>query len=127
VKHARVVAFDVADAHVKFARAHKIKLLDLEKVAASDVVILAVPVSAIPAPAQAIAPHIRGGALVMDVASVKIRPAKAMQKFLPKHADIICTHPLFGPQSAKDGLKGHKIVVSNIRGARGVRKAVFVV
>ncbi len=63
-------------------------------------------------------PMVKPGALVIDVASVKTGPAKLMQDILPAHADIIGTHPLFGPQSGKNGIEGLNIAVCSIRGDR---------
>ena len=37
----------------------------------------------------------------------------------------MATHPLFGPQSARNGIKGLKIAVCAIRGRRGPRVAAF--
>jgi prephenate dehydrogenase len=87
-------------------------------VAACDLVILAVPVPAIPDAIAALRPHLKAGAIVLDVGSVKIGPARAMQAALPEDVEIIGTHPLFGPQSARDGLAGLKIALCPIRGAK---------
>ena len=38
---------------------------------------------------------------------------------------VVATHPLFGPQSARDGIAGLKVAVCPIRGRRGARVAVF--
>ncbi len=88
----------------------------LAEVAACDVVILAMPVPQLSAVIAAINPHLRPGALVLDVGSVKVIPAETMLAELPDHVDIIGTHPMFGPQSARGGVKGLKIVICPIRG-----------
>jgi prephenate dehydrogenase len=44
---------------------------------------------------------------------------------LPDHVDIIATHPLFGPKSAREGVAGLKIAVCPIRGRRHLRVAAF--
>jgi prephenate dehydrogenase len=51
--------------------------------------------------------------IVFDVCSVKVRPVQLMQKYFPNN-QIIATHPVFGPQSAKAGLENLKIVIENI-------------
>ena len=66
-------------------------------------VVVAVPVAAMPAVFDAIAPHVRPGALVADVGSVKMLPTRWMLERLPGHVDLVATHPLFGPQSARAG------------------------
>jgi prephenate dehydrogenase len=98
---------------------------DTAQVAACDLVILAVPVPAIPAAIAALRPHLTAGAIVLDVGSVKIGPAQAMQEGLPENVEIIGTHPLFGPQSARDGLDGLKIALCPIRGRSAPRIAAF--
>lgn len=97
----------------------------LAAAASCPVVILAMPVGAIGETVRAIGPHLRPGVLVLDVGSVKMIPAEAMRHGLPAHADIVATHPLFGPQSARDGIRGLKIAVCPIRGRRGLRVAAF--
>ncbi|MFA5513821.1 MAG: prephenate dehydrogenase/arogenate dehydrogenase family protein [Sphaerochaetaceae bacterium] len=54
-------------------------------------------------------------ALIMDTCSVKEYPALIMEKYLKPTNKIIATHPMFGPDSAKNGLKGLPMVLSPIR------------
>ncbi|MBI3052275.1 prephenate dehydrogenase [Candidatus Woesearchaeota archaeon] len=70
----------------------------LEEAAASDIVLLCVHASSLEDAVRQIRPHVRKGALVMDVCSVKEYPAGVLRKGLPQ-ADLISTHPLFGPDS----------------------------
>jgi prephenate dehydrogenase len=113
-------------------------LTDLATAAACPVVVLAVPVGAMEATIAAIAPHLAPGALVIDVGSVKVLPMRRMAEGLPDYVRIVGTHPLFGPQSAANGLAGLRMAVcpaNDLRAARRVaawcRKAlglrVFVV
>lgn len=102
-----------------------VTLRPLAEVAACDIVILATPVPALGAVIAAINPHLRPGALVLDVGSVKVEPARIMLAELPPHVDIVGTHPMFGPQSARGGVKGLKIVICPIRGARARPIAAF--
>jgi prephenate dehydrogenase len=97
----------------------------LQDAAGRDVVVVAVPVVAMPEIFKAIAPHLTPGALVVDVGSVKTLPSQWMVEFLPDHVDLVATHPLFGPQSAKTGLAGLRLVVCPIRGERHERLAAF--
>ncbi|WP_293575774.1 prephenate dehydrogenase [Phaeobacter sp.] len=89
----------------------------IETVCTCDVVILATPVREIAAICRRIAPHLAAGTTVIDVGSVKMRPAQDMQDNLPANINLIGTHPLFGPQSAKDGLSGHQIALCPLRGS----------
>jgi prephenate dehydrogenase len=81
-----------------------------------DMVILAVPVTALTEAISQLRPHLRQGAIVADVGSVKTGPARVMMEQLPSDVEILGTHPLFGPQSARNGLAGHKITLCPIRG-----------
>jgi Prephenate dehydrogenase len=88
------------------------------------VVILAVPVGEMRGVAQRLAPHLMPGALVLDVGSVKVEPASIMLETLPGHVEIVATHPLFGPVSARAGLRGARIAICPLRGRR-LRVAAF--
>lgn len=76
-----------------------------------DTVLLCVPISKFAENVEYAAPFIRPGALVVDVCSVKEYPVAVMQKHLPEHAQILATHPMFGPDSAADSLQDAKIVL----------------
>lgn len=73
--------------------------------------LLCVPISRFAEIVEYAAPFVRPGALVIDVCSVKEYPVRCMHQFLPPHAAILATHPMFGPDSAKDSLKDAKIVL----------------
>ncbi len=103
-----------------------VRLTDLATAAACPVVILAVPVEGLETTVAAIAPDIAPGALVLDVGSVKIKPARIMAEGLPAAAQVVGTHPLFGPQSGKNGIAGLRIAVCAVRGDRAAgRVAAF--
>ena len=102
-----------------------VKPAPLAKVAGCDVVVLSTPVSSCEEVAASVAKYCRGGALVIDVGSVKVKPSEIMQRVLPNHLDVVATHPLFGPQSASDGIRGLKIAVCPIRGRGHWRLAAF--
>jgi prephenate dehydrogenase len=97
----------------------------LAEAAACPIVVLAVPVNALEQTVAAIAPLLQRGALVLDVGSVKTLPADIMRRGLPDHVAIVATHPLFGPQSAAQGIAGLKIAVCPIRGNAGPRVGAF--
>lgn len=101
------------------------EFVELAGMAACPIVVLAVPVAQLAAAVASIAEHLRPGALVLDVASVKTGPAQIMLHGLPDHVDILATHPLFGPQSAKGGIAGMKIALCPLRGGQQHRVAAF--
>lgn len=88
----------------------------LEDAASCDIVVLAVPVAALEEVVDQVASHLRAGAVVVDVGSVKILPSQIMERGLPEGVAIVGTHPLFGPQSAASGLGGLKIAICPVRG-----------
>lgn len=83
-----------------------------------------VPIGALEGVLRRLRGSLRDGALVVDVCSVKEQPVRAMKRLLPRSVDILATHPNFGPDSAADSLRGHKIVVHPVRiGARRYARA----
>ncbi|MFN0048590.1 MAG: prephenate dehydrogenase/arogenate dehydrogenase family protein [Cytophagales bacterium] len=54
-------------------------------------------------------------ALVIDVASVKLKPLALMKRYLPSTCEIVGAHPLFGPQSGKNGIEGLNFVLCSER------------
>lgn len=90
----------------------------LEDCAAKDIVLLCVPISSFEKVLKQITPFLKPGSLVLDVCSVKEEPVKAMKKLVPKHCECIGTHPLFGPDTAANSLKGKKIILCPIRTKR---------
>ncbi len=89
----------------------------IAEVAASDIVVLAMPVQHLSDVVRAITPLLRPGTLVLDVCSVKSEPLDILSG-LPAHVDIVGTHPVFGPQSGKRGITGLPIALVPLRGHR---------
>ena len=87
----------------------------LKTVCQQKIVILCVPISTLKEILVEIGPLLKKGAVVVDVCSVKVYPVRWMQAALPETVSILATHPIFGPDSAANSLKGHKIFMSPIR------------
>ena len=51
----------------------------------------------------------------MDVLSVKEFPRNLFLKILPEDFDILCTHPMFGPESGRNGWAGLPFVYDKVR------------
>jgi prephenate dehydrogenase len=119
-----LIAFDPAS-NVGEHRHDHVQLGTIAEAGRSDLVILAVPVRELSSAITMLRPHLRSGAIVVDVGSVKVRPIAVMQAELPPHVEIIGTHPLFGPQSAKGGISGRKIALCAVRGRSAARIAAF--
>ena len=84
--------------------ARRINLVDrvcdtaVEAVKDADLVVLCVPVGAMGAVAQEIAPHLKPGATVSDVGSVKRAVIDAVQPHMPAHVHFVPAHPLAGTE-----------------------------
>jgi chorismate mutase / prephenate dehydrogenase len=63
----------------------------------NDVVIVAVPIDVTCDVVKEIAQHVREGACLMDVTSIKRAPLEAMLASVPEGVDVVGTHPMFGP------------------------------
>ncbi|RYE53255.1 MAG: prephenate dehydrogenase/arogenate dehydrogenase family protein, partial [Rhizobiaceae bacterium] len=64
----------------------------------ADIVVACVPVGAYGSVAEQIAPHLKHGAIVSDVGSVKATVLKDMGAHLPDHVDFIPAHPVAGTE-----------------------------
>lgn len=109
----RISVHDAARDLGAVALSYNVEIGTLESVAASDIVVLAVPVQALESVVRRVATLVKPGALVLDVASVKIRPAEILRLF-PEGIDVIGTHPLFGPQSGRLGIVGLNLVLCDL-------------
>lgn len=83
---------------------------EFEETANMEIIVLAVPLGAMEILLGQLTRCVNSEALVMDVCSVKQEPIRLMHKYLPQ-IDLLGTHPLFGPQSAKDGWRGHRMAI----------------
>jgi len=80
----------------------------------ADVVVISVPIPKVKEVVQAIAPHLRPEAALMDLTSVKQGPVSAMLDHFP--GEVVGTHPLFGP--GEDSIAGRTMVLCPGRGER---------
>ncbi|MCX6744768.1 MAG: prephenate dehydrogenase/arogenate dehydrogenase family protein [Candidatus Parcubacteria bacterium] len=87
----------------------------LEQVCQCDWVIVSVAISATEDMIKQIAPLLKKGSLVMDVCSVKVFPSQWLEKYISKDNEIMATHPMFGPDSAANGLKDLQWVICPLR------------
>lgn len=58
---------------------------------------------------------VKQGPLFVDVLSVKEHAREVMLELLPAECDILCTHPMFGPDSGKNGWHGLNFVYERTR------------
>ena len=87
-----------------------------------DALFLCVSISAMEKVVGSIGARIKKGTVVLDTCSVKLHPVDVMQRSLPEGVEIIGTHPMFGPDSGKDGVTGLPLVFCPVRARAEVSK-----
>jgi prephenate dehydrogenase len=92
-----------------------VEVVSFERACQAANVFLCVPISELESVLRQAKPDLAPGTLVMDTCSVKVYPAQVMRRELPVTVEALLTHPLFGPDSARDGLKGLRIVFCPLR------------
>ena len=119
VKHltpyTRVYAHDVRDLSKRAAELGVTWVASMDEALNKQVIILCVPVQFLEPLLQTIGSKINPDSLVVDVASVKVKPVELMKKYLPAETNLVALHPLFGPQSGKNGIMGLNIVACEVR------------
>lgn len=117
------VAVSAFDREPKAQDVDGVRHVSLAEAATADAIVLAVPVQHMESLLLELAPYLnsrvasRAGEspLVVDVASVKLRPVELMTRLLPPIVPIIATHPLFGPESGKHGIENLPLAFCPIR------------
>lgn len=91
------------------------KWSDFETAAGKQIVVFAVPLKSFETVLRRAAAVLPEDALCLDVCSVKIEPLKLMREILPETVEIVGTHPLFGPQSGREGIEGLRVAFCPLR------------
>ncbi len=95
-----------------------VRRVELAELGAADAVFLCVAISALePAVAQLL-PHLARGTTVLDTCSVKRFPVETMLRLIPEDIEVLGTHPMFGPDSARNGVQGLPLILSEARSSR---------
>lgn len=89
----------VYDPEAKEASNNKIIFDELASVAQQSTIIIATPIRLFSSVIAELSPLLKNPTTIIDVCSVKTYPVEVMLSGLPAHADIIATHPMFGPDS----------------------------
>jgi prephenate dehydrogenase len=63
--------------------------------------------------------RLRRSTLFVDVLSVKVFPKQLLLQQLPKSMDILCTHPMFGPDSGRGSWQGLNFQFERVRLRQG--------
>jgi cyclohexadieny/prephenate dehydrogenase len=84
----------------ELAFADQVAETSAEAVKDADLVIVSIPVGACGAVAQDIGPHLKPGAILSDVGSVKASVARDMAPYVPKGVHFIPGHPVAGTENS---------------------------
>ena len=82
-----------------------------EELCNSDIIFLCNSISSMDEVCRRISPKLKKGAVVADTCSVKVYPIEMMNKNLPDYVSIVGTHPMFGPDSGRNGINGLPVAV----------------
>lgn len=107
-EHMTVISYDSS----KKCRLKNVRSVTLGEVGGADVVVVAVPLAALRLALLDLKPYLSDGTVVVDVCSVKLASSAIIHEVLAGHQEILCTHPLFGPTSARHTTTGHTMVVT---------------
>jgi prephenate dehydrogenase len=91
---------------------------DLDEVVCCDVVVVAVPYSAMEDVLKDLRDRLPERTVVMDTVSTKEWSTALLTSILDDHPNTLATHPLFGPPSMKKMRKGQHLVVTYAVGER---------
>ena len=92
-----------------------------DRALSQPIVIFAIPAQELEGFLSTNSEHLHENSLFIDVCSVKVRPVSTILEHVPKNAQYIATHPMFGPATAADSLTGRKIMIHPVR----VKDAVY--
>lgn len=79
----------------------------------ADVIFYCVPISLFEPVIKSHLKYLKEGQLIIDVLSVKVHPKRVLERLLNgKNIQALLTHPMFGPDSSKNGFEGLPIMMS---------------
>jgi len=115
--YGKVLVTDV-DAGKLESASNGVRAVLIDEVVTADVVILAVPFTALREVLDDIRDSLPGDTVVMDVISTKAHASYLLESVLSEHPHLLATHPLFGPPSMQRIGAGDRLVVTYERGRR---------
>jgi len=86
-----------------------------DEVLSQQALVLCVAISSVEEVLTRTRGRLRPGAVVMDTCSVKTHPVALMERLLPPAVSILGTHPMFGPDSGRGGVKGLPMILCPAR------------
>lgn len=96
----RVIAYNrTPKPELVFPSAVKVASSMAEAVEDAQLLFICTAISSLPQVCEALSVHVKPNTIVCDTCSVKERPQRWMTELLPKHCELLGTHPMFGPDS----------------------------
>ncbi|XP_059457569.1 arogenate dehydrogenase 1, chloroplastic-like isoform X1 [Corylus avellana] len=84
--------------------------------AEDDVILICTSILSLSEVLQSLPLHrLKRPTLFVDVLSVKEHPRNVLLQVLPEESDVLCTHPMFGSDSGKDGWKDLNFMYEKVR------------
>lgn len=101
---------------LKLLDASTISTTRLQEAYKSSVIFFAVPISSFENVVKAHKRLMTNAHILIDVLSVKVHPEKVLKKYLKgSKTQIILTHPMFGPDSSKNGFEHLPLIIHNMQ------------
>lgn len=94
---------------------NSVRIVPLERFSECSTIFLCTAISSIKQVLEDLLPFLKPGTLVADTCSVKIFPIQMMERILPSDIPILGTHPMFGPDSSKNGIEGLPMILTPVR------------
>ena len=111
-----ILVFDTNDSAFSGEYSKIKRAKGLDEVFTRKTILYCVPISEFENAVSKHAKFFKSDHLLIDVLSVKTHPKKVLQKYLKRNkAQAILTHPMFGPDSSKDGFRNLPIVIHKLR------------
>jgi len=119
-KDFEVQVFDIKDKRKK-AKELGVNFVDLKDIFNAKNIFYSVPISKLEIVVKKTKEFVVPGHTIFDVCSVKVHPKRIFSRYLRETgADLILSHPMFGPDSAREGLRGLRIVIYNLKAKKRV-------
>jgi len=83
----------------------------LENCLKKPYIFLTLPIHSIPDFLRKNRKKMQAGTVIIDCASVKEIILEWFRSYIPEEVSYVASHPLFGPDSAQSGLKGHAVTL----------------
>jgi len=98
---AQIHVFDKDEKRLEEAR-KQFFVSDFQTIAKLPIIIIATELNSFEEICKKLAKTVNSDTIVVDVCSVKVKPAKIFNDYLGGHCRLLLTHPLFGPNSIAD-------------------------